>query len=107
MSFGRADLRPPHQITFANDADKLAVLADNRRPTDVIVQQGVGDFANARGNAHCAVTPTVMTLDPIALLRPRRLSSRYLTKIKHDPRSTVLAPDMREMGIQADRPVRP
>ena len=52
MSFGRADLRPSDQIAFAHDADKLAVLPDNRRPTDVIVQQGGGDFADARVNAH-------------------------------------------------------
>jgi hypothetical protein len=52
MPFGRADLRAPHQIAFAHDANKLAVLANNRRPTDVIVQQGPGDLADARVNIH-------------------------------------------------------
>src|SRR5262249_47967036 len=45
------DLRASDQIAFAHDADKLAVLIHNRRPTDVIVQQGGGDFADARVNA--------------------------------------------------------
>jgi hypothetical protein len=52
MSFDRSDLRPLHQIAFAHDANKLALLPDNRRPTDIIVQQDGGDFANARVNAY-------------------------------------------------------
>src|SRR5271166_6228482 len=52
MSFARAGLRPTHQIAFAHDAHKLALLADDRRPADVVVQQDSGDFANARVDAH-------------------------------------------------------
>ena len=52
MPFGRADLRPPHQIAFAHDADKLALLVDNRRRTDVIVQEDGSHFTNACINAN-------------------------------------------------------
>src|SRR5919197_349195 len=49
---GGPDLWPPYQIAFAHDADKLALLADNGRPTDMTVQQDGGDFTNARINVH-------------------------------------------------------
>ena len=52
MSFRRADLRAPHEVAFAHDADELALLADDRRRTDVIAQQDGGDLTNARINAH-------------------------------------------------------
>jgi hypothetical protein len=52
MPLGRTDLRAPDQIAFAQDADKLAFIVDNWRPTDVIVQQDGGDFGNGRVNAH-------------------------------------------------------
>src|SRR6516164_5683177 len=52
MPSGRADLRAPHQIAFAHDADQPAFLIDNGRRTDVIVQQGGGDFTNGRVHVH-------------------------------------------------------
>jgi hypothetical protein len=52
MPFGRADLRAPHQIAFAHNADQPAFLVDNGRRTDVIVQQGGGDFTNGRLHVH-------------------------------------------------------
>jgi hypothetical protein len=53
-------------------------FADNRRPTDVIVQQGGGDFADARVNAHrndvgnhhiCSLTACSCHIDPLLRIR--------------------------------------
>jgi hypothetical protein len=39
-----ANLAPPNEIAFRDDADKLSGRIDHRKPTDVSLQHDVGSF---------------------------------------------------------------
>ncbi len=45
-------LRTPHQVAFADDADELALGADDRHAADPILEQHIGDFLHGGIRAH-------------------------------------------------------